>query len=72
MFLTLLCECLDVYKRQVQENLTGIRVVKSFIREKFEIKKFNHVSDKIFKTFSKAEGIVAYNMPLMQLSLIHI
>ena len=53
----------------VQENLTGIRVVKSFIREKFEIKKFNHVSDKIFKTFSKAEGIVAYNMPLMQFAV---
>ena len=53
----------------VQENLTGIRVVKSFIREKFEIKKFNHVSDKIFKTFSKAEGIVAYNLPLMQFAV---
>lgn len=53
----------------VQENLTGIRVVKSFVREKFEIKKFNRVSQKIFKTFSTAEGIVAYNMPLMQFSI---
>ncbi len=50
----------------VEENLTGIRVVKSFVREKFEIKKFAGVSEKIYKTFSKAEGIVAYNAPLMQ------
>lgn len=53
----------------VQENLTGIRVVKSFVREKFEVSKFNHVSNKIFHTFSKAEGIVAYNMPLMQFAI---
>lgn len=53
----------------VQENLTGIRVVKSFVREKFEISKFGRVSYKIFHTFSKAEGIVAYNMPLMQFAV---
>lgn len=53
----------------VQENLTGIRVVKSFVRENFEISKFGRVSKKIFHTFSKAEGIVAYNMPLMQFAI---
>lgn len=53
----------------VQENLSGIRVVKSFVREAFEIKKFNRVSEKILKVFSTAEGIVAYNMPLMQFSV---
>lgn len=53
----------------VQENLTGIRVVKSFVREKFEISKFGRVSMKIFKNFSKAEGLVAYNMPLMQFAI---
>lgn len=53
----------------VQENLTGIRVVKSFVREKFEINKFSSVSRKIYDTFLKAEGIVAYNMPLMQFSV---
>lgn len=53
----------------VQENLSGIRVVKSFVREKFEISKFGRVSKKIFHTFSKAEGIVAFNMPLMQFSI---
>ena len=50
----------------VQENLTGIRVVKSFVRENFEIKKFHRVSKRIYETFTTAEGIVAYNMPLMQ------
>lgn len=53
----------------VQENLTGIRVVKSFVREKFEISKFGRVSKKIFYTFSKAEGIVTYTMPLMQFAI---
>ena len=53
----------------VQENLSGIRVVKSFVREKFEVSKFGKVSNKIFHTFSKAEGIVAYNMPLMQFAI---
>lgn len=53
----------------VQENLTGIRVVKSFVREEFENSKFTKVSKKIFNTFSKAEGIVAYNMPLMQFAI---
>lgn len=50
----------------VQENLSGNRVVKSFVREDFEEKKFARVSETIYKIFKKAEGIVAYNMPLMQ------
>ncbi len=53
----------------VQENLSGIRVVKSFVREKFEIKKFENVSKKIYETFRTAEGIVAYNMPVMQIAV---
>lgn len=53
----------------VQENLTGIRVVKSFVREEFEINKFHNVSNQIYNTFSKAEKIVAYNMPVMQFSI---
>ena len=53
----------------VQENLMGIRVVKSFVRENFEISKFSKVSKNIYDTFLKAEGIVAYNMPLMQFSI---
>ncbi|MGX8832992.1 ABC transporter ATP-binding protein [Amedibacillus sp. YH-ame6] len=50
----------------VQENLTGIRVVKSFVREDFEKKKFKKVSNKIYQVFQSAEKIVACNMPLMQ------
>lgn len=53
----------------VQENLAGIRVVKSFVREEFEMGKFGKVSQRILRAFSSAEGIVAYNMPLMQLSV---
>lgn len=50
----------------VQENIRGIRVVKSFVRETEETKKFSTVSEEIFQDFSKAEKIVAFNSPLMQ------
>lgn len=50
----------------VAENLSGIRVVKSFNREEYEIKKFNDTSDQIYRDFSRAEKLMAYNMPLMQ------
>lgn len=53
----------------VQENLHGIRVVKSFTREDFEVKKFNDISNKIYKNFVKAEKLMAFNMPLMQLAI---
>ncbi|MBQ7567041.1 MAG: ABC transporter ATP-binding protein [Oscillospiraceae bacterium] len=51
----------------VQENLRGIRVVKSFVREKHEIEKFSGVSEQIYKDFKKAERIISFNGPLMQL-----
>lgn len=53
----------------VQENLHGIRVVKSYIREVFEEKKFADVSQTIFNDFTKAEKRLAFTMPLMQLCL---
>ena len=53
----------------VQENLHGIRVVKSYIREDFEEKKFADVSQTIFNDFTKAEKRLAFTMPLMQLCL---
>ncbi|MFQ6794231.1 MAG: ABC transporter ATP-binding protein [Thomasclavelia sp.] len=59
----------DELNSVVQENLRGIRVVKSFVRENFEINKFSRVSKKIYEMFTKAEGIVAYNMPLMQFAV---
>ena len=53
----------------VQENLRGIRVVKSFVREEHEIQKFERVSESIFKDFSKAEKILAFNNPIMQTAM---
>ena len=53
----------------VQENLHGIRVVKSFVREDHEKKKFNSVSERIYKDFKKAEQRLAWNAPLMQLCM---
>ena len=50
----------------VQENLLGIRVVKSFVREEHEKEKFGAVSREIYQDFSKAERIIAFNAPLMQ------
>ncbi len=50
----------------VQENIRSIRVVKSFVREEHEIEKFNGVNTEIYKQFSKAEKIIAFNSPLMQ------
>lgn len=50
----------------VQENLRGIRVVKSYVREEHEKKKFNAISGEIYKDFSFAEKLLALNMPLMQ------
>lgn len=50
----------------VEENLLGIRVVKSYVREDYEKKKFSTVSKEIFKDFSKAEKTLALNTPLLQ------
>lgn len=57
----------DTLNRVVQENLRGIRVVKSFVREDYEIQKFNDVSQRIYQKFTRAERLLAINMPLMQL-----
>ena len=57
----------DWLNNVVEENLLGIRVVKSFVREDYEKEKFGKVSNEIYVDFSKAEKIVAFNMPLMQL-----
>ena len=59
----------DDLNNVVQENVKGVRVVKSFVREDFEIKKFGKVSDSIYKDFSKAESILAFNSPLMQFTI---
>ncbi len=59
----------DKLNKVVQENLSAIRVVKSFNRESFEETKFGKISTAIFQDFSKAEKRIAYNMPLMQFCL---
>lgn len=56
----------DVLNNVVQENLNGIRVVKSFVREDHEKEKFNTVSNRLFRTFLKAEHLMMLNAPLMQ------
>ena len=56
----------DKLNRVVQENLRGVRVVKSFNRQDYEIKKFNNISASIYQDFSKGERLLALNSPLMQ------
>ena len=56
----------DLLNQKVQENLRGIRVVKSFIREDHEIDKFEETSESIRSDFTKAEKNLAWNAPLMQ------
>jgi ATP-binding cassette subfamily B multidrug efflux pump len=56
----------DRLNNVVQENLSGIRLVKSFVREDYEVKKFNAVSKDIYSDFALAEKILAFNAPLMQ------
>ena len=57
---------LDKLNNVVQENVHGVRVVKSFVRQEEEINKFTSVSGSICKDFSKAERITALNNPIMQ------
>ena len=59
----------DKLNNIVQENLHGIRVVKSFVREDYETRKFRQASNEIYKDFSKAEKIVNFNMPVMQVCI---
>ena len=57
---------MDGLNNVVQENVRGIRVVKSYVREDKEIEKFTSVSTDLAANFSKAEKILALNSPLMQ------
>lgn len=59
----------DRLNRIVRENLHGIRVVKSFVREKYETEKFQSVSSDIQQDFVKAEKILAFNSPMMQVAI---
>lgn len=57
----------DELNASVQENISGIRVVKAFVREEYENKKFNKAADNLYKTFVKAESFLAFNNPTMML-----
>ena len=62
-------ESYDSLNSSVQENLHGIRVVKSFAREDHETQKFSGVSKHIYKMFVKAERLLAFNNPALQLAI---
>ena len=55
----------DALNNSVQENVGGIRVVKSFVREEYETKKFEKAAGEVRNDFTKAEKILAVNTPLM-------
>ena len=57
----------DVLNNDVQENVNAARVVKAYVREDHEVKKFNKISEKVYVLFTKAEKIVAFNAPVMML-----
>ncbi len=59
----------DELNASVQENITNMRVVKAYVKEEHEIGKFNKASLNIYKMFKKAENILIFNSPAMQLSM---
>lgn len=59
----------DDLNESVQENVSAIRVVKAYVREDYENQKFKKASGNIYKIFCKAEGIVAWNSPVMNLTV---
>ena len=56
----------DALNSSIQENIKGIRVVKSFVRENYESEKFGVAAEDVCRDFTKAEKILAFNAPLMQ------
>ena len=59
----------DKLNNSVQENVKGMRVVKSFVREDYEKQKFNAAADDVCADFTKAEKLVALNQPIMQIAM---
>ena len=59
----------DALNESIQENIKGIRVVKSYVREEYEQQKFNKAAEDVQRDFTRAEKIVAFNTPLMQFSI---
>lgn len=65
----IMMEKYDALNTSVQENLTGIRVVKAFVREDYEKRKFNDSADQVRKAQLRAEKLVILNSPVMQLCI---
>lgn len=59
----------DALNESIQENVKGMRVVKAYVREKYETEKFSKVSNELCKDFTKAERILAINSPVMNICL---
>lgn len=59
----------DKLNNSVQENVKGMRVVKSFVREDYEKQKFSAAADDVCSDFTKAEKLVALNQPIMQIAM---
>jgi len=59
----------DNLNESVQENIKGMRVVKAYVREGYETEKFTKVSNELCGDFTRAEKILAFNAPLMQMCL---
>jgi len=59
----------DDLNASVQENITNMRVVKAYVKEDYEIDKFHNASYQIYKMFKKAENILIFNSPSMQLAM---
>ena len=59
----------DDVNASVQENITGIRVVKSFVREDYENTKFKKAAENLYRMFVKAESLLVLNTPIMQIAV---
>lgn len=59
----------DDLNASVQENVSGIRVVKAFVREDYENEKFSKAADNLYQLFVKAESMLAFNNPVMMLAI---
>lgn len=59
----------DDLNASVQENVSAIRVVKAFVREDYEIRKFKNAAQNLYRLFVKAESILAFNNPVMMMAV---
>ena len=68
-YFNLVFEKYDELNASVQENVSAIRVVKAYVREEYETNKFAQASAKVYNMFVKAESVLAFNMPVMMVTV---